>query len=247
MGKNDYRNNTNFSGGSNRAGVQPEMQKDLTYVIRTNEVEKYLQKKVDALYATAGKSDSPKIGIKSVEMSRSFYPFIVSLNTDCVENAGDGDTRINAFFQSDSSDQYVKLDPILYGLMKNYVYDKDDKKAFFSDAFRRELGLQKNSSTTLENLRQPKIMKFNGGKDEYIIFMIDPLRVFHDMLTSDTDKRDFVVQIVKEKIKKINTGEYQYKVIRSTSGGKNKKNKNNHFINEFEAKIKNQMRGNDAK
>lgn len=245
MGKNDYRNNS--YGGQNRAGVQPEMQKDLSYIIRTNEVEKYLQKKLDALYAAAGKGDSPRITIKSVEMSRFFYPFIVSLNTDCTSTSGDGNTKINAFFQSDSSDQYVKLDPILYQLFKNYVYDKDDKKAFFADAFRRELALSKDRSATLENLRQPKIMKFNGGKEEYIIFLIDPLRVFHDMLTSESDKREFNVIIVKEKIKKINTGEYQYKVIRTTSGSKNKKNKNKNFINELEAKIKSQMHNGDRK
>ena len=245
MGKNDYNRNNQYGG--NRAGIQPEREKNPSFILRTTDIESSLQNKLNSLYSAANMGKAPKIDIKSVEMSRMFYPFVVSLTPDCIYGNNEGETKINAFFHADNSEQYVKLEPIIFNLFKNYVYDKDDKKAFFSDSFRRELGLSKDKAVMLESLRQPKIMKFNNDKEEYIIFLIDPLRVFHDMLTNDGEKQDFLLDIPRGKTKKINTGIYQYKVVKYPAGSKNKKGKNKSHISELEARIRNQSYGNEKK
>lgn len=240
MGKFDSQKQYN-GYGKNRAGLQPDQQSK-PYTASTSQVKQYMQQKVNALYAAAGKSDAaPQVNIYSIEMSRMFYPFIVVLGTECIKNANeDGDSKIDTFFQTNNDETYVELDEILFNLFKNYCYNKDDQDAFFSDAFRRQLGLGKASSVTLKSLRNPKVVSVNNGRDQVVMFMIDPLRVFHDMLTEEDDKREFYVCI--RDTKKINTGEYKYHLKRELKTGKNKAPKGNNIVHELESKIRGQMR-----
>lgn len=238
MGKNG--NSQYYGNGKNRAGLQP-VQQSKPFEIRTSQVKDYLQKKVNTLYATAGKGEAPTINMYTTEISRKFYPFIIVLGTDCMKSyENDDDTKIDTFFQTNTDETYVDLDEVLFNLFRNYTYNKSDQEAFFSDVFRREMGITKSSSVLLKSLRAPKLMTVNGGRDQVITFMIDPIRVFHDMLTEEDDKREFLVHV--KDIKKINIGEYRYLLKREIKSGKNKGPKSNNFIHELEGKIKGQMR-----
>ena len=71
--------------------------------------------------------------------------------------------------------------------------------------------------------------KTQKGSVDRVIFLIDPIRVFHDMLVMDDNPSNFHIEIVNWN--KIRQGEYKYDVLRVL----NKKNKNRNNQNFIDA------------
>lgn len=211
----------NATGIKTRAGINPS-DRALPYSVTTSEVEEYLQKRVDAMAeASGGKVPRCDIKIYSTESGNKFIPFVVILPTTVlINNKKESDDDVEYIFNQKNEDRNVNINSAYYKLFSSYTYDKNDEDAFFSDDWRRQVGVYKQTSYVLKKLRTPKVNNFSGAK--IVIFMIDPLRVFHDMVTSNEDKRDFRITITN--FKKIETGKYRYDFKREiVDSGRNKK------------------------
>ena len=210
----------NATGIRTRAGIIPS-DKALPYSVTTSEVEEYLQKRVDAMAkASGGKVERCEVKIYSTESGSKFIPFVVVLPTSILVNGKKDDNNdMEYIFNQKNEDRNVNINQAYYKLFSSYIYDKNDEDAFFSDAWRREVGVYKQTSYALKKLRTPKVTNLPGAK--VIIFMIDPLRIFHDMVVSEDDKRDFRIEITG--INKMEKGKFRYDFKRVIVDSRNKK------------------------
>lgn len=223
------------NGIKTRAGIAPS-NKALPFSVTTSDVEEYLQKRVDAMVkASQGKVKGCSVKVYSTESGRNFIPFVVVLPTDIILNkAKKADDEMEYIFNQKNDDVNVSIDQSYYKLFSSYTYDRNDEDAFFSDDWRRRAGVYKQTAYTLKKLRTPKVMTFSGTK--VILFMIDPLRVFHDMVVSEDDKRDFLIDITN--IKKMETGKFRYDFKREISDSRKGKKYQKTVIEELNYRMK---------
>lgn len=207
-----------------RSGVTPNEQA-LPYSITTSKVESYLQDKIDVVVnrmakENGGKVEDISIRVYTTEAGKAFLPFVVILPMDVLQQRNKQKKKMASIFDTKSEDGTAAMKTEFYELFKSYVYNKDDEAAFFSDEWRRLRHVSRETSPVLKSLRTPKVNKMDNGHLQVVSFMIDPIRVFHDMLASDDDRRNFKVDVVNWQ--KIQTGEYRYDLKRVINKGKNK-------------------------
>lgn len=222
-----------------RAGLTPN-ERELPYSITTSDVEQYLQRKVNlALDRDANDSETKDISVRvyTTEAGKSFLPFVVVLPLEALESGGKkSHKKIPAIFDTKSNDSEARLKQVLYRLFSSYIYTKDDEQAFFSDDWRRSRRVNRETSPVLKSLRIPKVTSVENGNVQIVTFMIDPIRVFHDMLVMPDDQRTFRADITGWQ--KIQTGEYRYEVTRAIVKGKNGKKYRDTLADELNRKIR---------
>ena len=121
-------------------------------------------------------------------------------------------------------------------MFSSYTFDKADGEAFFSSDWRRARGVSTNTSSILKHNRLPRIQKLNNGSMERVTFLIDPIRIFHDMLVMDTNNTNFKIEI--KDWQKIRSGEFRYDMKRVLNTKKNKKGGGNSFADELNRKMR---------
>lgn len=210
-----------------KAGIRPD-ENELPFTISTSQVEEYLQKKVDAVANKIGDGEV-NVSVYSTEAGKAFIPFMVTLPTKVMKDGKkSGDTKnIPSIFlggESQGTEVNANMRPEYFAVFSPYTYSKTDEQAFFSEDWRRARKVNRGSSVILKNYRTPKISKLqsNGG-ERVVLLMIDPLRVFHDMLTIPDDNRQFKPEITG--LRKQKDGEYMYQMRRVLNKNNKKKYK----------------------
>lgn len=225
-----------------RSGLTPD-ERTLPFTVTTLDVEDYLQKKMDVVCNGIARNtgNAPmKIDVKvqTIEAGTKFIPFVVVLPLTVLKENKKNDNDIPSIFNPRDEDRTANMQDPFYHLFKCYIYNKDDESAFFAEDWRRARGVSRETSPFLKTIRTPKIMPADNGNMDLVYFMIDPLRVFYDMLSStDSSQTDFRIEI--SSWQKIKNGEFKYFVKREIFSKKSKKYKNT-IIDELNRK----MRGN---
>lgn len=224
-----------------RAGIEPS-QTSLPFTITTEQVRDYLQKKLDIVVNKGLPEDSKiSINVYTTEAGVNFLPFVVILPEEAENrDSAKASNNIPMIFNTKEIEKTVKLKDPIYKLFSSYAYNKKDKEAFFSDDWRRIRRVSRNTSSMLKQLSEPK--KVNIRNASCIALLVDPIRVFHDMLIMQNDNRDFMVEIVKWQ--KIRSGEYRYDIKRVINS---KKGKNNKYKDAFFNEINNRIKGNSGR
>lgn len=211
-----------------RAGVMP-VENEIPYSITTEEVEQFLQKKFNSLAELARKNGTDAENIKVMlftsDCGKKLKPFIVLLPTSVLASKKDkGNNQELSMFNPDSSEKSVRLKQWVYELLNCYQYDKTDKQLFFNQAWRRQVGISMHTAHILKANCFPHIQKFNKGRIKYVTCLLDPVRIFHDMLGDvENPKAQFDTWIGKTE--KIRLTSYRYDVYRTVKGKHNKEDK----------------------
>ena len=233
MASNNLRNNDLIT----RAGLTPN-ERELPYSITTSDVESYLQTKVDVVSNRVGDS-GVNVRVYTTEAGKEFLPFVVILPLDVLENEGKKSRKeIPSIFDTKGESGVANMKDTYYQVFSSYIYTKDDESAFFSEDWRRARRVNRETSPVLKSLRTPKVTSMENGNVKVVSFMIDPIRIFHDMLTLANDNRSFRICI--NGWQKIQTGEYRYDVSRVVNKGKGQKKYRDTLADELNRK----MRGN---
>ena len=208
-----------------RAGIQPSEQ-ELPFSITTIDVENYLQRKLNVVVNGMRQNgiyngEDIDLNVVTVEMGSKFIPFTVVLPMSVLKEKKYRPKGELSIFNPKDSDATVNIYEPIIKMLSSYSYDAADGKAFFSADWRRARGVSTTTSNILKRNRLPRIQKFNNGSMERVTFLIDPIRVFHDMLVMDGNNTNFRVDI--ENWQKIKSGEFRYDVKRVTT--KKKKHK----------------------
>ena len=234
MASKNYQTNNELI---TRAGLAPN-ERELPYSITTSDVESYLQGKIDIVANRDGGS-GVNVRVYTTEPSKTFLPFVVLLPLDVLESEGKKNkNQVPSIFNTSDDTGSANLKKPYYDVFSPYIYNKRDEGAFFADDWRRRCNISRETSPVLKSLRTPKVSSMENGNIRVVSFMIDPLRVFHDMLTIQNDNRSFKVAITGTQ--KIQTGEYRYDISRIVTKGKGGKKYRDTLANELNRK----MRGN---
>ena len=239
-----------------KAGLNPS-QNTLTYKISTSDAEKFLQDKMnivvqkmrdDGYQVYTSKSDQPEIrkyngpnidvNLIGISMSSAFIPLACILPMDVIAERKKKKKEELSIFDPKGSDGTLNLYLPIARLLAAYSYNKEDTKAFFSPDWRRVRKISNSVAPTLKYNATPKVQRINGGKDEVVSLMIDPVRLFHDMLKMEDNHADFHVEIVDSQRQR--EGEFIFTVNRVL----NKKNKKGKGGKGLVADITRKMMGN---
>ena len=103
---------------------------------------------------------------------------------------------------------------------------------------KKQLGINANNALTLKKFQHTKKLRFGKSDADSVVFTaIDPLAVFHDMLTVQSDSRPFLINI--EKVVRIEDSNYEYFISREIKNGKNAlRNKQQNFFTEMGRKMR---------
>lgn len=217
-----------------KAGIQP-VQTELPFIITTGEAEKFLQRKFSLL---GGHLSNTQVSLFTTEVSKKFLPFMLLLPTSVMKGKGsrnsDGELSI---FNPVNDDNRVNLQNEVFSTIAPYVFNKADEQAFFSPDWRREREVSASMSNKLKFTRTPHIQKYNNNKVQFVAMLIDPVRLFHDMLSDPDRKEQFQIQIGRSE--KVKTGEYRYNVIkRINTFDRRPKNYDEILANEINRKMR---------
>lgn len=213
-----------------KSGMVPGNDKDIPFDINTSDAEKFLQRKVDQIVEMMKKNGKEQLPVDvklvTTRCSKKFMPFVLVLSTTALKSNGGKkkNHRELDMFNPESSDSIAKLKDEFYQLVGAYMYNKNDEHAFFSNEWRRGMQVTLKTAHFLKANRTPKIQSWNKGRDEYIMCILDPARLFHDMLV-DLDHRDEKFRINNLSAEKIEGGNYHYSMTRSIVKGNKKKDK----------------------
>lgn len=206
-----------------RSGLTPT-QTEIPYNITTSQVEEYLQGKINLAMKDQG---HVQIQVLTIQPGKKFAPIMIFFPENA-SNAGKqrGNGSELSIFQGESASK-IQLDQRLYRAISPYVFNKEDENAFFSADWRRRVGVPANMSQALKAYRKPHLQTFQKGKIKLIGVMLDPVRIFHDMLASNSfeeAKRERFYVYIQE-IEKIKNANVTYTVTRERADGSSGKNK----------------------
>lgn len=216
-----------------RSGLRPNKTGEVPYTITTSFAEEYLQKLFDTVNAgaraKAGNSNvfpDFNVSLITLNCSKKFKPMMLILPTTVLKNQKTKKSEKEAsIFSTSNGENQVYIQDHIFMVFKPFLYDNKDAEAFGSNAVRHHLGLSSKIYYSIKNNRLPHIQKLNRGQSEFVVAMIDPLRLFHQMLDSKDSSEKFEVEI--DRTEQIKATNYRYEVFKVYRNGKNKKKKRN--------------------
>lgn len=230
-----------------RAGVVPVTVDELPFVITTKEAQEHLQKSLDIVIDIMRKDNNDQedveIYLMTSKKSDRFYPFYLFLPTTALESAKKkrNNKEASIFNPENYDNRTARLKQEIYNWLHPFMYNKEDIESFFSPTCRNALKLNLSTCHELKNNYLPKIQRYNRGRNEYIMVILDPLKIFHHMLTNIKERDTFWVNVNSDKIEKINNGNYRYNVARIVRTSKNNKHRKHDptemMIREFSKKL----------
>ena len=226
-----------------KSGKRPD-QSALPFTITTNEVQAYLQKKLDVVVASMVANGSTNINhvnlvVYTTKAGTKFFPFVVVLPLSVLEQKAkeNGNSNELPMFRPENQQTSARVMEPIFKMFGSYAYDPSDADAFRSVSWRRDYGVSKDGGDYLRFIRMPRIVSYDNGRQKAVSFIIDPVRVFYDMLRIEGDPNNNY-RIDDIKVKELKTGEYQYFVKRTTNFNKKKKKYHNTFIVELDHKMR---------
>lgn len=218
-----------------RAGLVP-VETEVPFAITTENAEDYLQKKFD--FAVNEMRNPKRDGMKPVQQedvkitlistkcSSKFYPMMLLMPLNVLKNKQDKKNSNELdMFNPTNSEKSANMKKPFYDVIMPYLFNKDDESAFFSNTVRQNLKISLKTSHTLKANRLPKIQKFDKGRAEYIVCLIDPIRLFHDMLSDvsgNAGTNNFTAEI--SNVNQIKNGVCKYDVYRIARKSKSRNN-----------------------
>ena len=231
-----------------RSGIRPD-ETEKSFTISTSDVQSYLQKKLDVTIASmvsnGVKQEPVSLRVYTTNAGRNFYPFAVVLPLSVLENSdekkNDNENELE-IFRPDNSDTHCRIKKAIFDMFSDYAYDKEDGNAFTTTLWRNVSRVSAEGAAYLRSLRLPRIVSYNNGNQKVVTFIIDPMRVFYDMVVNiNSYANNFTIEI--KSIKEIKTGEHRYHFKRVLESGKNGKNKNKKFKDTYILELNHKMRG----
>lgn len=163
----------------------------------------------------------------TTKMSKKFFPFYIFLPTSILVNSSKLKKNESSIFTPDNDSTTAKLKNEFFNWIKPLLYPRKEVDAFFAPTVRNSMELTLKKCHEIKFSATPKIQRWNNGKEEYVVAILDPIRVFHYMLENAKEHDSFQILIDSNHIEPIRRGNYRYDVSRvKNKNGKNKKNRN---------------------
>ena len=192
------------------------------------EVEKYLNAKFKMIAKAirdSGNKDEEDVIIKVCgrKYGYNFYPIVAVMTPNVLQPSKYADSSIPDYFRGEDPDN-VWLKSQYYKYLLNFMFDDEDRKAFHSSMMKRALGIKQYKDVNeLNKYSKPKVERDRDDRPAYVTVILDPVRVFSDMVT-DMDRKweNFKVDIDRVERGK-EEGDITYTILRKLVKDGNKK------------------------
>lgn len=200
-------------------------------MLSTKDVQIYIQERVDFIVAALRKKDPKYANLKDIQVqvcgakaSEKFVPLMIILPPNALEDEATSNENVPSIFLERDEEGQLSLIPMLQNLFKLWAYTKEDKKAFDTPRYQREININRSMAQNIINWSVPRYRERKDGdeRSELVMFFIDPIKIFHEMLSEEQETKSFSVYITS--FKKIRHGEYDFRITKSY-GKKKKKDK----------------------
>ena len=204
--------------------------------ITTQEVEKYLQEEMTLVtnaMRSKGLTNEPyvKVQVATMEfrdksskfgdgpksMKEKFYPLLLILSPDVMDNYNTKRDGNDIFFNSGSDeDDIVSIKPPYYMFLKKFIFRRGDvNKGEDNDLFSlyNIFNFSVRDKSMINKLVVPRKDKGTGN----VILLVNPINVFHDMLEkSDRPQERYQTSIKRDECRWLSnsTGSMMYHVCR---------------------------------
>lgn len=210
-------------------------QDDMTFVVSTDDVRKFLEERLITVVNQLrnfpeGKPkysfpNDIKLRLYGVSAGKNFIPFIVMLpsallESEAIQGRRQRDDHVLSVYTPNEEDGTQNMVYQVYQFFKTVMYTKEDMKGFNSAQMRQALGATSGTLAIFKKFMHPSVRSFgkDNGKDRQIMFMVDPIRVLHEMF-KDNNNRGEQFRINVKGFKKILDGSYQFTVERKSIKG----------------------------
>lgn len=236
-----------------RAGVTPAKNEAPKFEISTKVAEQFLQEKFSAYTKVYNAQNGTnvedvKISLFTMKCSKKFCPMVIVLPMSVLKSKGNNARKGELdIFNSDVDEGSAKVKDAYWNVLKCYTYTKDDVKTFFSSDFRSSVGhMGLTAAHFLKENCKPKARGFGKKKQgKYVTCVINPLTVFHDMLTYEGKKNEAVPSNMNnflcfvDRCELISKGNYQYTVSRELKKNSRKQDPSiDQLINDMNNQLK---------
>ena len=251
----------NSTFDATRAGKTPD-DTLLPYVISTQEMGLFIQKKLDAVIAEVNRTlppDVPKIPIVRIQaytakMGEYCYPLVLILPNEAFQkkqprqrrdqsnNQRNGNSMSIGGYISDSEQEdrsYERVYNPIYSVLEKYFYVKPRKTFSTPDVRRFNQMTTSEANQVIRYASRINVMRNGKRGPKSGIVMLDPFAVMHDMLTRPNDPRAFEIIINSVKSKK--NGKYDFRVTRKILMKKDQNGSND--FNSLMRKLRQDTRG----
>ena len=233
---------SNENNVKTRAGILPSEQ-ELPFAISTEDVKNYLQRKLNVVVNKMRQEglyngEDIELNITTIEMGSKFIPFAVVLPLTVLKERRKTKNQKEelSIFNPKENDATVVMHDHIHKLFTVYMYDKGDRKSFSGTDWKRARGVSNTVAPVLQRNCIPRVQKFNNGNMERVTFIIDPLRVFHDMLVMENNNANFFIEI--SDWKKMSAGNFMYYMKRILHNSKKKNKGGNNYVDELTRKMR---------
>lgn len=209
-----------------RAGLMPAKSNEEPFdPITTERAQGYLNDRLRAVINKMNAAndrnkqvDTPEMALATHRFSKNFAPLVIAFSMDAVDKKNT--YNIPEIFNPEPEDNSVKLRPEVYSVVYPYLYNAEDIKGFFTPQTKHDLQLTTKACREIKAASKFAITeeKDGGRKIRYVHVLIDPLRLFHDMLTEDDKNNEkFTVRI--SSITPISDTNFRYDVAKQYKKG----------------------------
>lgn len=214
-----------------RSGVQPKKQNYLYFEVSTQDVKKFLQKKMDDVTRSKG-MERIQVSLVSADIGKKFKPFLLLLPLDVdeeyreffenEEEETEVEEEVNPIFepnnQYDDEDEVREakiIKPVSSAIVYPYLYSKSDVADICGSTFRSNYIVSRRMAVCVKSFATPRItnvQRYDGTYCQMIFVLLDPIRVFVDMLANgeENDLGQYYVDVMK--IHPIKAGNYKYEL-----------------------------------
>lgn len=202
-----------------RSGIKPDESR-LPYVITPNDVKNYLQKRIDIVLNEARKNGEyvPDVNIQdviSIDVTSDFIPLVLFLPESAVQINPVSEYKGNSIFNTNNdSKKKVKLIKPVYNALKAYVYNDEDRKSFGTVTMKNTLKMSREKIYRIQEWSTPTVFNTKRNVPTSVVLLIDPIRIFYDMLKYVGNEPAKPFRIVVEDTKKRENGYYKYYIRR---------------------------------
>lgn len=231
------------------SGITPAQSHEVHYVENTSRAETFLQKKFDLVIEKMNQDarewnaknpdkdprpmqDPVEVNLITTRMSSKFYPFLLVLPSTVLKDRNYKNNRNELdIFNPQHSERSANMKDPLYKVIEPFLYDDNERNAFFSQTMQHELKISSRSAAKLKGNTRLKVYSFDKGRVNYVAVILDPLRLFKNMATLVSGDTPFVIYI--DKVEQVKGGNYRYHFSKCHKTGKGKNKKNVDFANQI--------------
>ena len=241
----DGHQNSSNSPASLRGSKYLEIDKDcIPYKISTKAVERYFRDMISSLKSKFDPDgEMIKFNLISIDCTDKskfkhprFVPFLceISINAEDNGSSSNSNSDFDSFFnpEANKDNGHIRLKKWFNDFLNHYTYTGMNNKnfRFTTDDIRRSYGISRQAANIMNSWIFPRYVKNNNGSVEYIAVLLDPLKIFYDMLRcmdgSIANNYNAEEVIVNE----IEQGQYIYKFTRRVDNRRRGKN----ILSDFE-------------